>query len=360
MKFKVKTEEIADAIGRLSLIPQKTSIYAHSYIRLLNHNNELRIQALNGAIFGEVRIASDGEDADLLIDKRVITLIGIIKSAEIEIDVTPTNGVAKITSGTGVYEFAFDAKGGKAFDDFAKQCVTSKLLFTSQSEPLTYAVYAAAITSYDTNALNSVLDNIQFVISSDNKLTINGATKYVLMRGVVNGDTSSEHTFLLNNTVVKPMLKALANTDDVVISAVVGSGIICFTANNVTLYVTATQERYVNTDRVIAKVDKSTYHKVDAALKSIKSAAMRMGDEAHFRFQVDAAQDTAVITRNTAVTEIAAKCDADIDILISIGTLDKITKIAPSINALYIKDSQSLFFVENENIAIYAQPVSEK
>lgn len=360
MKFRVKTKEIADAIERLSMIPQKTTIYAHSYIRLLSHDNELRIQAFNGAIFGEVRIASDGEDADLLIDKRVIALIGIIKSAEIEIDVTPKTGAIKITSDTGVYEFVFDVKSCKVFDDYTKQRVSPKLLFTSQSEPLLYASYAASIASYNNDAPNSVLNNVQFIVGADNKLTINGATNYIITQGVVDGNTANEHTFLVSNVIIKPMLKALANVGDISISAEAGSGIIYFTADNVTLYVAATQERYANIDRVTSKANKESHHKAEVSLKAIKSAALRLGDEKHFRLHIDAADNKGVITRDTNTTDIAAKCDVDIDILISIGILEKMVKIAPNIDALYIKDSTSLYFAEYSNLTIYASPVQPR
>lgn len=358
MKFRVKTKEIADAIERLSMIPQKTATYAHSYIRLLNHNNELRIQALNGAIFGEVRIASDGEDADLLIDKRVVALIGIIKSAEMEIDVTPETGVAKITSDTGVYEFVFDAKSCKVFDDYINQRISPKLLFTSQSEPLLYASYAASIASYDNNALNSVLNNVQFVVGADNKLIINGATNYIITQGVIDGNTANEHTFLISNVIIKPMLKALANVGDISISAEAGSGIICFTADNITLYVAATQERYVNIDRVTSKANKESRHKAEVSLKAIKSAALRLGDEKHFRLRI--ANNKGIITRDANTTEIAAKCDVDVDILISISIIEKMAKIAPNTDALYIRDSTSLFFAEYSNLTIYASPVQPK
>ena len=131
-------------------------------------------------------------------------------------------------------------------------------------------------------------------------------------------------------------------------------------SDNVMLYVVTTQERYVNIDRVIDRLTTANHHKVKIALSDIKSAAMRFGDERFFNLQVKGSQGEAIITRDTATTEIAAESDADIDICINISVLEKLTKIAPKLDALYLKDGATAIHAKYGHLSLYASPVQEQ
>lgn len=361
MKFKVKTKDIADAIGRLSLIPQKTGILAYSYIRLLNKNNELHIQACNGAIYGEVRIASDGKDADIVISGRIVKLISAIQSDDMEIDVDEASNIVNLYSGTGSYTFTNDIGAREVFEDYIKKLpeIDAVATFTTAAGPLIYAMRAATIVNADVID-NTVLCNVRFCVNAD-KLIVDSTDKFVILRGKIQGSIlGGECTFLLSSIAARAIIKAVANNSDIELNVIGGGSMVRVVSDNVMLYVVTTQERYVNIDRAIDRLTTTNHHKVKVALSDIRSAAMRFGNERFFDLQVKGSQGEAIITRDTATTEIAAESDADIDICINISVLDKLTKIAPMLDALYLKDGASAIYAKYGDLSLYASPVQKQ
>lgn len=362
MKFKVRTKDVASAIIRLSSIPQqKAHIMAYSYIRLLNKDNKLKVQALSGAIFGEVSIDSEGEDADIVISGRIVKLISAIQSDEMEIDVDEASNIVNLYSGTGSYTFTNEIGAREVFEDYIKKLpeIDAVATFTTAAGPLIYAMRAATIVNADV-VDNTVLCNVRFCVNAD-ELIVDSTDKFVILRGNIQGSIlGGECTFLLSSIAARAIIKAVANNSDIELNVIGGGSMVRVVSGNVMLYVVTTQERYVNIDRVIDRLTTANHHKVKIALSDIKSAAMRFGNERFFDLQVKGAQGKAVITRDTATTEIAAESDADIDICINISVLEKLTKIAPKLDALYLKDSASAIYAKYGDLSLYASPVQKQ